>query len=115
MTIINKHINGLFKGDSIAETNITSDCDVILSLSQSKDPIFLLLDLTETPVGAFITFNKGETITLDAGGMGIVPITTYGIAEAGKISFSVKGKDAPISGDMKIKLYSFSHINVINH
>ncbi len=124
ITFNNSKVYGIATFNSFELIPIDSDetvVDVEIVANEAKDPLYILLDLSEcivpidielinTDGKAINTFRSSET------GLVIIPVTTLNYADNdGKLKVKLDAKGNSLSKDMNVKIGSFSHIPVVNH
>ena len=90
-------------------------------VSDTKDPIFVVIDLTTTFISSELELlsDEGKTVcvaNLDPCSFNIFPVTTYGcVNKEGKVTFRLTGISGDLESSMAIKIGAFSHIDVVNN
>ena len=117
-------ITGIGKYGSMPITTINHNgesVELTTDISGTKDPIFVIIDLTTTFISSELELlsDEGKTVfvaDLDPCSFNIFPVTTYGcVNKEGKVTFRLTGISGDLESSMAIKIGAFSHIDVVNN
>ena len=118
ITILNS--KGLFESTAATNQYVTESgkkLSFTVNAKETKDPLFIVIDLSNTSVSdAKLCFCDNKETDLEGGKLNLIPITTAGIKdESGNISFEIKSDTVTFDASMKILVGIISYTPVINH